>query len=591
MIRKRRLLWQIYPPFLLIILLSLTASIWVASRTLKTFIIEHNTSDLETLAHIFEAQFKGLLSPPDMPQIDQLCKSIGEKGKTRITIILPSGQVAGDSDEDPKKMDSHLDRQEVIQAVKGGLGVSTRFSLTQKKDMIYLAVPLRHGPDILGVLRTGIPTESVDGAIRNIREKIIVSGIIISMLSAIICLLLSRRISVPIEEIKKGAESLARGDLTYRLPYFDSKEMESLAEAITRMAKELNNRINIITQQRNELEKVFSSMVEGVLAVDSEERIISMNDSASLLFECDQNNVQGRSIQELIRNADLQEFIRGAVNNQDLAEQDILFHFPFGERVINCHGTTMCDGLGKNNSALIVLNDVTRLRRLENIRRDFVANVSHEIKTPITAIKGFAQTLRDGVKDEDSRERFLEIIEKHTDRLITIIDDLLSLSRVEEGAEKGEIALQSGSIGAVLQSAGQLCERKASQRKIGIKVICDHDIKGKINPALLEQALINLLDNAIKYSEETGTVSVQARVEGDEIVIDVIDRGCGIEKKYLDRIFERFYRVDKARSRKLGGTGLGLSIVKHIAYAHGGDVTVDSSPGKGSTFSIHLPRV
>jgi two-component system phosphate regulon sensor histidine kinase PhoR len=590
MIKKRRLLWQIYPSFFLVILLSLTATIWFASRTLKTFVIEHNTSDLETLAHIFEAQFRGLLSPPDMPQIDRLCKSIGEKGKMRLTIILPSGQVAGDSDEDPKKMDSHLDRQEVVQAVKGGLGVSTRFSLTLRKNMIYLAVLLKHGPDILGVLRTGIFSESVDGAIKNIREKIIISGIIISILSAIICLLLSRRISRPIEEIKKGAESLARGDLTYRLPYFDSKEMASLAEAITRMAKELTNRINIITRQRNELEQVFSSMVEGVLAVDSEERIISMNHSATLLVECNQNNVQGRSIQELIRNADLQEFIKGVINNQDMVEQDILFHFSFDERIINCHGTAMCDGQGKCNGALIVLNDVTRLRMLENIRRDFVANVSHEIKTPITAIKGFAQTLRDGVKDEDSRERFLEIIEKHTDRLITIIDDLLSLSRVEEGAEKGEISLQSGYIGDVLQSAGQLCERKASQRKIGIEVLCDHDIKGKINPALLEQALINLLDNAIKYSEESGAIRVQARAEGDEIVIDVIDCGSGIEKKHLDRIFERFYRVDKARSRKLGGTGLGLSIVKHIAHAHGGHVTVDSSPGKGSTFSIHLPK-
>ncbi|SPD73918.1 PAS domain S-box protein [uncultured Desulfobacterium sp.] len=590
MINKKRLIWQIYPSFLLIILLSLTATIWVASRTLKSFIIEHYTSDLNTLAHVFESQFKALLSPPDMVQIDRLCKRIGEKDGTHITIILPSGQVAGDSDQDPKKMDNHLDRPEVIQAIKGELGVSIRFSLTLKKDMIYLAVPIRDGSDILGVLRTGTLSKSVDDAIGNIREKIIISGIIISILSAIICLLMSQRISRPIEEIRKGVESLARGELTYRLPDFSSREMEGLAQAVTQIAKELNDRINIITQQRNQLEQVFSGMVEGVLAVDLDERIIHMNNSAKLLLDCSQNNVQGLSIQELIRNVDLQRFIKEAVKSNDLIEEDILLHFPFDDRVINCHGTAICDSSGKCDGALIVLNDVTRLRRLENIRRDFVANVSHEIKTPVTAIKGFAQTLRDGVKDEDSRERFLEIIEKHTDRLITIIDDLLSLSRVEEGTEKDEIVLQAGHIEDIIYSAGQLCEAKASQRKIRIEIVCEYGLTCNINRALLEQAIINLLDNAVKYSEEGGTVLLKAGAKGDEIVIEVVDQGCGIERKHLDRLFERFYRVDKARSRNLGGTGLGLSIVKHIIQAHGGNVTVDSSPGKGSTFSIHLPK-
>jgi two-component system phosphate regulon sensor histidine kinase PhoR len=233
---------------------------------------------------------------------------------------------------------------------------------------------------------------------------------------------------------------------------------------------------------------------------------------------------------------------------------------------------------------------MTRLRRLENIRKDFVANVSHEIKTPITAIKGFVETLREGAAESpQDRERFLGIIHRHVERLEALVEDLLSLSEIEREAERKEISLTEHPVLDVLNTALQVCQEKAADKDIRMELACPQDLKVNVNPALLEQAVVNLLDNAITYSERGRPVRVTAGERGAEILIQVQDEGCGIEKVHLERLFERFYRVDKARSRKLGGTGLGLSIVKHIVEAHGGHVSVESKPGKGSTFTLHLP--
>ncbi len=591
MIHKRRLLWQLYPSYLLIILLSIIATTWFSSRTLKTFAIEHNISNLKTLARVLESQITAHMSPPDQAYLDQLCKKSGITGEMRITVILASGIVIGDSEEDPEKMDRHTDRPEVAQAFLGETGISTRYSLTLNQNMVYVAIPLKTKTSIAGVLRISTPLTSIDETVGVIQTKILISGILISILATVICLIVSRRITRPIEEIKQHAECFARGDFECKLPSFESEEIGSLSATMNQMATELSERIQTITLQRNELKVVFSSMVEGVLAVDADEHIINMNEAASRFFQCDPTTTQGKSVQEVIRNVELQKFVKEVLAGHKLIEQDINFH-DHPERILNGHGTPLYNTDGrKGNGALIVLNDVTRLRQLETMRRDFVANVSHEIKTPITAIKGFVQTLNDGAADEpENRKRFLEIIEKHVDRLSKIIDDLLSLSRVEEDTNSGEIVLMPGMIRDVLSTAVQLCETKAVAKNITLELNCDSGLEADINPLLLEQAVVNLLDNAIKYSDEEGAVRLLAKTQREEIVIEVQDDGCGIEKKHLDRLFERFYRVDKARSRRLGGTGLGLAIVKHIAQAHQGYVSVNSTPFEGSTFGLHLPR-
>ena len=588
--KKRRLLWQLYPSYLLITLISLLAVTWYASKSLRHFFLEQTASDLEARAHLVEKQILKHLDPLDEKDVDLLCKTIGARASTRITIILPSGKVIGDSQEDPARMDNHADRPEFIRALTGPSGTSTRYSRTLKKNMMYVGIPIKKNSHTLAVVRTSIPVNAIDVALKNIQVKIAVAGLIIALFAAVLSLIVSRRITHPIEEIKKGAESFARGDFECRLPVSNSEEIGGLSEAMKKMALQLHERINTIIRQRNEIEAVLSSMVEGVIAVDMEERVISMNRAAAHMFGCDPSEAQGRSIQEVVRNTVLQQFVTNALSSQEPVEKDIVLSSD-GERFLNGNGTLLSDAQGKQIGALIVLNDVTRLQKLEKVRRDFVGNVSHEIKTPITAIKGFVETLRDGaVKNLEDAERFLAIIEKHVDRLEAIIEDLLTLSRIEREAEREEVVLAEGRIKDVLQTAIQVCEVSAVAKKIRIELSCPDDMVTKMDAPLLEQAFVNLLDNAIKYSDEGSVIRVEATQTDNEIIITVRDQGCGIEKEHLPRLFERFYRVDKARSRQLGGTGLGLAIVKHIAQAHGGRLSVESTPGKGSTFAIHLPR-
>jgi two-component system phosphate regulon sensor histidine kinase PhoR len=273
-------------------------------------------------------------------------------------------------------------------------------------------------------------------------------------------------------------------------------------------------------------------------------------------------------------------------------EGDIVLRDTEGERFLQAHGTVLRGAQGQEIGALIVLNDVTRLRRLETLRRDFVANVSHELKTPITAIKGFVETLLDGaVDDPENAQRFLQIITRQADRLNAIIDDLLDLSRIEQEAEKGGIPLVRGALRPVLEAAVQACSLNAREKSLAMVLHCSGELAAQINAPLLEQAVVNLLTNAIKYSEPAGRIVVDACQFGDKVMVKVQDWGCGISPEHLPRLFERFYRVDKARSRKQGGTGLGLAIVKHIVQSHGGEVVVHSTPGQGSTFTLMLPAI
>jgi two-component system phosphate regulon sensor histidine kinase PhoR len=453
--------------------------------------------------------------------------------------------------------------------------------------MMYVAVPLMADGTTVGVVRTSIPVSAVDEALHSIYGRIALGGLAVAALAAVISFFISRRISRPLEAMRRGADRFAQGELDHRMEVFDYVEFESLAKAMNHMASRLDERIRTVIHQRNEQKAVLASMVEGVLAVDNEERIINLNKAAAEMIGVNPEEAMDRTLQEVIRNPALQEFVAHTRESEFPVEGDI----ELGEdrdRFVQTHGTVLRGADGKGIGVLVVLNDVTHLVKLENIRRDFVANVSHELKTPITSIKGFVETLLDGGMDNpvDARH-FLNIVAKHADRLNAIIEDLLSLSRIEQGVERNEIALDVGPVREVLEAAVRICEEKGRAKEIGIHLECDDAIQAKINPRLLEQAVVNLLDNAIKYSESGSTILVKGE-EG--VTITVADQGNGIPEEHLPRLFERFYRVDKARSRQEGGTGLGLAIVKHIVQSHKGRIEVESRLNEGTTFMIRLPE-
>jgi two-component system phosphate regulon sensor histidine kinase PhoR len=587
--KKKRLLRHLFPSYLLITLISLVAVTWFATSSIRHFYLEQTATDLLARARVLKSQMAQYFGSLETRVVDAICKEVGESSATRFTVILPSGSVIGDSNENPAIMDNHALRPEVIAARKGGVGKSIRYSMTLQKRMMYVAIPLKNKEKMIAVIRAALPVTAIDQAFKTIQIKIGLGGLFIALLAAGICLFVSQRISRPIEKLKKGAEFFARGNLSYRMPGTDLVEIDSLIEALNQMAVQLEDRLNTIVRQKNELTAVLSSMAEGVIAVDMDEKIISINKAAARFFEDMPQNLLNRSIPEAIRNPDLQKFINRALSSKENLEEDITL-YQKGERILNIHNTPLEDAAGQRTGILVVMNDVTHLRKLENMRKDFAANVSHELKTPLTAIKGFVETLRtsEGV-DPKETQRFLSIIEKHVNRLTAIIENLMKLSKIERQDETSEIRLEDSSVKSVILPAIQTCREKMAAKNITVDLVCPEDISARLDSRLMIQAMVNLLDNAINYSSEKSDIKISATVIDKELRICVQDHGIGISKEHLSRLFERFYRVDKARSRELGGTGLGLAIVKHIAHAHGGRVSVESTPGKGSAFSLHLP--
>lgn len=336
---------------------------------------------------------------------------------------------------------------------------------------------------------------------------------------------------------------------------------------------------------------VLSNMKEGLLFIDRKNKITKLNKAASELLSVDMNDVYGKTAQETIKNSDFYAFIHKALEAESSLQTEIIMD-GLSKTYIQSYSVPIFNDNGKRNGVLIVIHDITNVKKLETVRQDFISNVSHELKTPITSIQGFVETLlEDELDDPEEIKNFLLIIKKHIGRLKSIIEDLLSLSRLEQDVARSEISFTSTNIKDILKTAVQTCEMKAKSKSITLNLACDEDMQAVINPLLIEQAVINLIDNAIKYSDEHCTVSVSALKDGNNNVIKVEDNGIGIPQEHLSRIFERFYRVDKARSKKFGGTGLGLAIVKHIIQLHNGQIRVESEPNKGSTFYIHLPEM
>ncbi len=589
--KRRRLIWQLYPSYLLITLLSLLAVTIYTASTLQSFFVHETAENLKARARLIEPEMINLLVLADYDSLQTNARQHGQRSETRITVILPDGIVIADSDQNPERMDPHDDRPEVVAALDGTTGSSTRFSSTLKEEMMYVALPVYHDGKLLAILRTSKSLKSVNQTINMLLVNIGIGSLIVAIAATIISWVNARWISKPLERMRLRALRIAAGDRSGRLAEEGSEEISTLANAINLMLIQLDDRIRFIEQQRSEQDAVFSSISDGVLAIDANGLLLTMNTTAASMLELKHSNVRGRPVRDAIQNKGLRQFIMRTLKTNDEVEDEILLG-ELDPRYIQTHGCPLRETDGRTMGAVVVLNDVTRLRHLEKARRDFVANVSHELRTPVTSIIGYVETLQDTpVEDTEATERFIEIIRRQSDRLEKIIEDLLSLARIERDAEGSEIELYEVSIDDVIANSLGFVKQLATARNVDIQVNIESAVDATLNQALIEQAVVNLLTNAIKYSDVGTSVQVHVLEMKKRVMIQVKDHGVGIASEHLPRIFERFYRVDKGRSRAEGGTGLGLAIVKHIALAHGGTVHVESELGVGSEFTISIPTV
>jgi len=519
-------------------------------------------------------------------QIDRICKRLGSE-RLRVTVIRLDGQVLGDSEADLASLENPLDRVEFLAARQGREGVSSRYSASVGRQMIYLALPAVTHRGVGLVVRVSTAEQNLREHLRGTYSRIALAGLVLLVAVAGLTWLVERRMIDPIAALQRGAAAFAAGRLDHYLSVARPPDLKAVADSLNLMAGSLRRQVAELTAQRNELQAILTGMVEGVVVLDGSLRVREINPSALRLAGRSIVEVQGGSLVEVFRNTHLDELAREALASASPQEGTIRLPGE-PERTLQVHASLLPEDGGR---IVLVLNDITRLKALEAVRRDFVANVSHELKTPITAVKGALETVLEGAlrEDPEAARRFLEAAARHSDRLASIIDDLLALSRLEQ-QEDTALEKQETTLESVARAAMQLCQAKAAARGIPLELQAEAGLTARVNPQLLEQALTNLIDNAVKYSSPGSPVLVQIRRAGAWFELAVRDRGIGIPPQDLPRVFERFYRVDRARGREQGGTGLGLAIVKHIVLAHGGSVRAESEPGAGSTFTIELPR-
>ncbi|HRU00686.1 MAG TPA: ATP-binding protein [Victivallales bacterium] len=521
--------------------------------------------------------------------LDEVAKKLLTLSKTissRITFIDSKGTVLFDSDANPVEMPKHNDRPEIIQANENEIGESYRYSTTVKKNHLYSAIKVESQNGEKFFLRISQNDEVIFKGLNHYLKSLLISSLIGLMASVIITSLIVRKININLNEIKEQSANFAKLNFTNQIHYSGIHEIDMVAEEINKMASELKNSIEQSNKSNNELSIILSSMKEGVIATDENGRVILANKTAMDIFKINQIKLSEHHFyQELIRNSEIQDMVEKILKTQEDFDREIEM-LEENTRFLQARGTPLLDKNKKSKGALIVLNDITKIKKLENMRKDFVANVSHEIRTPLTAILGAVEILRNNNLKEKKQKKILKILKKHSHRLNCLVEDILTLSKIEQGIDKFEFYPCSAE--EIILSAIDACKEKAKDKKIKISTEIQ-DFSFSADRGLFEQAIINLIDNAIKYSDKGKEIIVKAIQNQGHNEISVVDEGCGIPEKDLNRIFERFYRVDKARSRELGGTGLGLAIVKHIVNAHNAEISVKSSPDKGSTFTIKIP--
>ncbi|MEV5030169.1 two-component system histidine kinase PnpS [Paenibacillus sp. LPE1-1-1.1] len=507
----------------------------------------------------------------------------------RVTFIRNDGVVLGDSDGDPKEMDNHLDRVEIKEALQLGKGRAIRKSETVKQNMMYVAIPVEVMPNQApDVIRLAMSLEEVEASIRQLTGLLFAGLLVLFLIAALISYRLALSLTRPLEQITKVAKRIKNMDYRARVKVAKQDEIGELGNAINAMADSLQVQMTRIQQNENQLESVLDNMINGIVMIDRNGIIVLMNRRAEEVLGFSARELVGRHFAEAKQQYELSQMIQEGLKSKEHLREEITFYFP-EERLLELNLVPIHPEGNDFSGVLLVLQDVSAIRRLERMRSEFVANVSHELKTPITAVKGFAETLLGGaVNDAETARSFLQIIYDESDRLNRLIGDILELSKIE--SRRVPLVFSPVEVDTFAEKSVKLMESEASRKNIELSMTIEPGLYVEADEDRLRQIIMNLLSNGINYTPEGGRVSLKIEGLGDDYIrVQIADSGIGIPKKDLPRIFERFYRVDKARSRSSGGTGLGLSIVKHLVELHKGTISVTSSVGVGTTFTIELP--
>jgi two-component system phosphate regulon sensor histidine kinase PhoR len=587
---RRNLFTKLALAFFVLLLGVLIAVDFFADRALQRDYVRTGFEQLVAIARIAQANPPQLSAiPPEKPEeiaaLETWTRHIAASG-ARITVVSADGLVLSDSQSDPKTMENHAGRPEIIQALAEGSGHSVRHSATINRDLLYYAVRQTSPPGKPYILRFAFPEEQVGQVLWPLRRGLWFSSALILLIAGIAVVLVSRNFSDRIERLTAFSQRVAEGDFRAQASDGTGDALDVLSDSLSQTAARLDRTIRTLTEERNLSSAILGSMVEGVLVVNAAERVVFANHSFAEILGLGVPPQAGSGLVECVRQTELIEAVHKVLGGEARVESEIVTgtlrqHF-FAATVASVR-TTGTDG------AVLVLHDITDLRKLERVRRDFVANVSHEFRTPLTAIQGFAETLLAGAMDDpQNRGRFLEIIVEHSRRLARLTEDLLMLSKMD--ADRLEFETRRIPVGPFIESCIETAQPRARDKDLRLSVNQEDkipDIAG--DRRRLTEVLQNLLDNAIQYTLAGGQIMVSAGVTGSDVVFTVSDTGIGVPQADQPRIFERFYRVDVGRSREVGGTGLGLSIAKHLVEGHGGRIWVESEVGHGSQFHFSVP--
>jgi two-component system phosphate regulon sensor histidine kinase PhoR len=524
-------------------------------------------------------------------------KRIKEATNERLTYVRADGKVLGDSDQKSEQMDNHLTRPEIAAAAVDGIGYATRYSDTLKENMLYAAIPVKNDLQVTtGFLRISMSLEQVGKSIRSLWYFLLIGLIILFLIAGLVSYRIAKGITHPIEKMTKVAQQITNLNYGSRVPAYSNDEVGQLGQAINRMSESLQQQMARIQENERRLQGVMENMMSGIMMIDREERIMLLNPSAETILGFSSQELLGKKYNEAKQQYEFTKLIQECIETRDPIRDEMIFYYP-AERILDIHLSPIAQEDEEWSGILIVIHDITAVRRLERMRSEFVANVSHELKTPIAAVKGFAETLLAGaLNDKETAVSFLQIIFDESERLNRLIGDILELSKIE--SKRIPMNFSPVYLPEFLERSLNVLRKEAEKKHIELSMQVEDDVYIEADEDRLRQIIINLLSNGIAYTQDGGKVKVRVEpldknADGDyeRLRMIVSDTGMGIPKKDLPRIFERFYRVDKARSRSSGGTGLGLSIVKHLVEMHKGTIRVDSEVGIGTKFTIELPVI